>query len=275
MGRLRFTKMHGLGNDFVVVDGRGGAAHLSAHAMRTLADRHTGIGCDQVITLGPSAHAHATMAIHNADGSQAEACGNAARCVGALLIAEAGGGEVAIDTPAGVIRACDEGAGRIAVDMGEARFDWRAIPLSEPCDTLHLAIEAGPLRDPAAVSMGNPHAVFFVPDAEAVDLARWGPELEHHPFFPRRTNVEVATVRAPGEVRLRVWERGAGITRACGTGACATVVAAVRRGLGPRRAKVALDGGTLAIEWRDDGHVVMAGPAAVTFCGETAPGLLA
>ena len=193
------------------------------------------------------------------------------RCVAAALMTETGSDSIAVQTAGGVLSAEMRAHGLIAVDMGEARTGWRDIPLSEEADTLSLPIIEGPLSGPVAVSIGNPHCVFFVDDAEAVDLARLGPKLEHSPWYPERTNVEVATVLAKDRIRLRVWERGAGITQACGTGACATAVAARRRDLSDDTVTVTLDGGDLAIELRADGHVVMVGPVAVSFTGEIAP----
>ena len=267
--RLTFTKMHGLGNDFVVIDARAQPLALDEALARRIADRRTGIGCDQLIVIEPAkaSLADAFMRIRNADGGEVEACGNATRCVASLLMAEKNRDHVVIETVVGLLDAEAAGSGRIAVDMGEAKLDWRDIPLSEPRDTLHLGISLGQLADPVGVSMGNPHAVFFVPDAEAVDIAALGPPLEKHKLFPARCNIEVAQVLSPTRIRMRVWERGAGITRACGTGACAAVVAAARRGFTAREADVVLDGGTLKIDWRQDGHVIMTGPVSVSFSG--------
>jgi diaminopimelate epimerase len=271
-----FVKMHGLGNDFVVLDARSHALELSTDAVRAIADRRTGVGCDQLIVVAPPQDglADATMLIYNADGSEVAACGNASRCVGWLLMRESGRDKVVIQTRAGLLDAEWRGQHLVAVDMGPARLDWREIPLAEAVDTLHLGLHLGPLADPVAVSMGNPHAVFFVDDAEAVDLAALGPVLEHHTMFPERANIEVAQVLAPGRIRMRVWERGSGITMACGTGACATLVAAARRGLTGRQAEIVLDGGVLAIEWLPDDHVLMTGPVAVSFIGTLDPSLL-
>ena len=280
MSGLPFIKMHGLGNDFVVLDGRAGDLGLGAAQARAIADRRTGVGCDQVLAIEPSltGEAAAAMRIYNSDGSEAEACGNGTRCVAALLMGENGtdreGGHVVIETAAGLLDVARARDGQFTVDMGLARADWRDIPLAQAGDTLHLGIKQGPLADPVAVNIGNPHAVFFVDDADAVDLATHGPKLEHHTLFPERANIEAAQVRSATEIRLRVWERGAGLTRACGSGACAAVVAAARRGLTGRKAQVVLDGGTLAIEWAEDGHVLMTGPAAVSFTGELDPALL-
>ena len=270
MSGLDFLKMHGLGNDFVVLDGRTRTLAIDAEAARRIADRHTGVGCDQLLILGPARNgAAAALTIRNADGGEVAACGNGARCVAALLMDESGRASVTIETAAGPIRAARRQDGLIEVDMGPARLGWREIPLAkEVADTAHLPLSVGPLSAPVAVGMGNPHAVFFVPDAEAVDIARWGPQIERHPLFPERTNVEVCTVLSPDRIRMRVWERGAGVTRACGSGACAALVAAVRRGLADRRASLLLDGGRLEIQWREaDGHVLMAGPVAVSFRG--------
>lgn len=273
---LPFRKMHGLGNDFVVLDGRADprALALDPSRIRAIADRRAGIGCDQLIVVAPPTDrsADVRMLIFNADGSEVAACGNATRCVAWLAMAESGQNSVVIETHAGLLDAESRGPSQVAVDMGPARLDWREIPLAQAENTLHLGISAGPLADPVAVSMGNPHAVFFVEDAEAVDLAQFGPGLEHHPIFPERANIEVATILSAstdgnGRIRMRVWERGAGITPACGTGACATLVAAARRGLTPRRAELILDGGSLEIEWLPDDHVLMTGPVASSFTG--------
>jgi len=275
--------MHGLGNDFVVLDGRADsrALDLDPARVRAIADRRAGIGCDQLIVIAPPSDATADvrMLIFNADGSEVAACGNATRCVAWMAMAESGQPSVVIETRAGLLDAESRGPSQVAVDMGPARLDWREIPLSQAADTLHLGLCAGPLADPVAVSMGNPHAVFFVEDAEAIDLAALGPGLEHHPLFPERANIEIATVlpaadSGRGRIRMRVWERGAGITPACGTGACATLVAAARRGLTPRRAELILDGGTLEIEWLPDDHVLMTGPVATSFTGHLDPALL-
>jgi len=214
------------------------------------------------------------MGIRNADGSEAEACGNGARCVAALLMREAGTHHVTIETKGGLIEAISEPDGRITVDMGPARTDWRDIPLSAPVDPMHLPLQVGPLADGVGVSMGNPHAVFFVPDAEAIDLAALGPTLEHHALFPERANIEIAQILTRKSIRMRVWERGAGITRACGSGACATLVAAVLRGLTDRTAEIMLDGGPLTIAWRADEHVLMTGPVALSYSGTLSPALL-
>lgn len=274
---LPFRKMNGLGNDFVVIDLRHTNERMTTRAAAAIADRKTGIGCDQVITIedrdGPF------MGVWNADGSEVGACGNAARCVGAILLDETGDTGVAFETMSGVISAERAASGRISVDMGVPKFHWKQIPLAEETqDTRFVDIKLGPidkpvLWGPSAVNMGNPHCIFFVDDAEAQALDRFGPMIENHPMFPERANVSVAEVRGKQYIRLRVWERGAGVTKACGTAACAAVVAACRRRLTDRRATVELDGGLLAIEWRDDDHVIMTGPYELEFEGVLPEGL--
>jgi len=277
MSMIPFTKMHGLGNDFVVIDARERGIALSEAQTRAIADRHTGIGCDQLILIerAKAPQAAAFMRIRNADGGEVSACGNAARCVASLLMTEGARDALRIETASGLIEAEGLDDGRVTVDMGRPRTGWEEIPLSEPQDTLHLELSLGPLSDPVATGMGNPHATFFTDDAEAVDLPTLGPALEHHRLFPERCNIGVAQITAGGGIRLRVWERGAGLTRACGTGACAALVAAHRRGLTGRRAEVMLDGGRLEIEWRGNDHVMMTGPAAVSFTGAFDAGALA
>jgi diaminopimelate epimerase len=276
MSKIPFLKMHGLGNDFVVLDGRRETIAVDAAGARALADRHTGIGCDQVILLEPPRDPGALvlMRIRNPDGGEAEACGNASRCVADLLRRETGDARVRIETAAGVLEAEALPDGRIAVDMGPARTDWREIPLARAMDTDRVELSLGPLAAPVCTNIGNPHATFFVDDVEAIDLAALGPVLERHPLFPQRANIGVAAVRDRRNIRLRVWERGAGITRACGSGGCAALVAASRRELAGRQAAVALDGGILDIAWREDGHVIMTGPVALSFEGSFDPTLL-
>ena len=261
--------MQGLGNDFVVLDGRRVAVALDSAWLRAVADRRTGVGCDQIIVIEApdDAGADARIAVRNADGSRAEACGNGTRCVARLLMAETGRDRVVIDSDGGRLDCSTAAGGQITVDMGAARSNWRDIPLAHEADTLALDLGEPGLGPAVGVNVGNPHAVFFVDDAAAVDLERLGPRLEHNALFPERTNVEFAQVIDSSHIRLRVWERGAGVTRACGTGACACAVAGARRGLTGRTAEVALDGGVLSIEWRDDGHVLMTGPAAESFRG--------
>lgn len=262
-----FIKMHGLGNDFVVLDARaGGVPTMTSRLAAALADRKTGIGCDQLILLEPSAQADVRMRIFNADGSEVEACGNATRAVGLLL-----GKPASIETLGGML-ATDPVAGGVAVDMGEPRFDWDAIPLAYPLDTLSMPVGWEVLESPAAVNVGNPHVVFFVPNNQAIDLERLGPLIEHDPLFPARINVNVAAVVSRSEIRLRVWERGVGETRACGTGACATAIAAMRRGLVDRgQITVQLPGGPLLIGWGADNRITMTGPATESFRGSFDP----
>ena len=276
MNGLRFIKMHGLGNDFVVLDARAETVVIDAPCAQAIADRHTGVGCDQIITVEPpnSPDADAFMRIHNADGGEVEACGNGARCVAAMLMEERGSSRVMLETVAGLLPASSGPDGTVAVDMGEAKLDWQDIPLAEPADTRRFELSLGELTGPAAVNMGNPHAVFFVTDAESVPLAESGPVLEHHEMFPERANIGIAQILDATRLRLRVWERGVGITRACGSAACAAVVAAARRELTRRQARVTLDGGELDIAWRADGHVCMTGPIAVSFTGVLDPATL-
>lgn len=270
-----FLKMHGLGNDFVVIDARSAPFELSPRLVQAIADRRRGVGCDQLIVVEPphDAAADAFMTIRNADGSEAEACGNGSRCVASLLMNK-DRRTVRIETVAGLLDCAATRNGRITVDMGAARTDWRDIPLTQPCDTLHLPMAEGPLSDPVGVGVGNPHAVFFYPEAESLDLSLLGPILERHPVFPHGANIEVCAVLAANRLRMRVWERGAGVTQACGSGACAAAVAAHRRGLTGRKVDVVLDGGVLNIVWREDGHVLMTGPAVISFHGTLDPGLL-
>ena len=271
MTEINFIKMHGLGNDFVVLDARKQPDILSLTAadIRAIADRKTGVGCDQfiVIETAPSQDLDAFMRIRNADGGEVAACGNAARCVADLLMTEQGHDHTSFATAAGILEAERGENGLISVDMGPVHLDWRDIPLKEAVDTKEMKLSVGPLANPVAVNVGNPHAVFFVEDAETIDLQRWGPLLEHHDMFPERANIEVVHVRADGSLRMRVWERGVGITRACGSGACAALVAAARRGLTGRRGEVVLDGGSLMIEWQPDNHIVLTGPATLSFYG--------
>jgi len=260
--QVPFIKMHGLGNDFVVLDGREQALPPMTGALATaLADRRTGIGCDQLLLLEPSETADLRMRIFNADGSEVEACGNATRAIGLMH-----GRPARIETLAGIVTAAPSDNG-IAVEMGMPRFGWEEIPLAYAMDTHAMPVAWEQLADPIAVNVGNPHVIFFVPDTGAVDLARLGPEIEHDPLFPDRINVNVATITARDAITLRVWERGAGLTLACGTGACATAVGAMRRGLVDRAVTVTLPGGRLRIAWREDGQIIMTGPAAESFRG--------
>ena len=259
--KRQFRKMHGLGNDFVILDARDGALEVDESLARALADRRTGIGCDQLILLEPSETADIRMRIWNADGSEVEACGNATRCVATLI-----GGDSRIETKGGILAASASG-GAATIDMGEPRFGWDSIPLAYAMDTAAIPVGWDGLEHGFAVSVGNPHIVFFVDDADAVPLERLGPEIERDPLFPERINVNVASL-ADGAIRLRVWERGAGLTQACGTGACATAVAAISRKLVSSPVEVHLPGGSLTIDWRPGGSIRMSGPATHVFTGE-------
>ncbi len=256
-----FLKMHGAGNDFIVIDERAGPLGLTPGRIAALSDRRTGIGCDQFIVLGNAAGADAAMGIFNPDGSEAGACGNATRCVATLLFAESGRREQTIRTIAGNLPSEVLPNGLVRVDMGPVRLGWQDIPLATAMDTLHLDLPG----DPAAASMGNPHITFFAYPVD--DVSAIGPRMETDSLFPDRVNVGFAHVLAPDRMRLRVWERGAGLTMACGSGACAALVNAHRRGLTGRRATVIVDGGVLEIAWREDDHVLMTGPVATAYQG--------
>ncbi len=270
MSELPFIKMHGLGNDFVIVDAREGEILLDADRIRTISNRRLGVGCDQVLELRKplKSSAEVFMRIWNADGGQAEACGNGARCVAAMVMSESGDSETIIETVAGLLKAEAAGTGKVKVYMGKARTNWNEIPLSREMDTLSLDLAAGVLKNPVAVNVGNPHAVFFVNNIETVDIEELGPGLEADPLFPNRANIGIAEIQGQNSIRLRVWERGVGLTNACGSGACASVVAAVRRTLiTGRSATVVLDGGALEVDWLDDGQVCMTGPVSTSFMG--------
>ncbi|GLS85274.1 diaminopimelate epimerase [Cypionkella aquatica] len=267
---IAFMKMHGAGNDFVIIDSRGRDAVVTAKLAQALGDRHRGTGFDQLAEIRDSQTADFALDFWNSDGSRAEACGNATRCVANYMMHDLGRDALTLITKRGLLRAARQTDGRVSVNMGHPQLDWSEIPLSHATDTLHLPL-AG---DPTAVGIGNPHCVFFVADADSIDLAALGPGLEHHPLFPQRTNVEWAQLIAPDHLRMRVWERGAGITLACGSGTCATVVAAHLRGLTGRAVTVEADGGTLHVDWRDDG-VWLTGPTAHIFDGTLTPAFLA
>ena len=268
-----FLKMNGLGNDFVVVEARSAPFAPSEAEARAIADRDGGIGCDQLIAIEPSSRGDAFMRIWNADGGQVEQCGNAARCVGWLILEASGREHATLDTPGGLLDVTRAGAKAITVDMGKPGLDWTDIPLAEAMDTRGIELQVGPidnphLHTPGCVSMGNPHVVFFVADADVAPVREVGPLIEHHRLFPERVNVGFAQIKGRDRIRLRVWERGVGETRACGTGACAAVVAACRRRLTDRTVTVEMNGGDLVIEWRAaDEHVLMTGPVAVEFTG--------
>lgn len=266
---LGFMKMHGAGNDFVVIDSRGRGAVTTAALARALGDRNRGVGFDQLAEIRDSAEADFALDFWNADGSRAGACGNATRCVCDHVMRGLGRDAVTLVTARGLLRAVRRADGLVSVNMGQPQLDWREVPLAQEVDTLRLPL-AG---EPVAVGMGNPHCIRFVPDAEAVALAAEGPGMEHDPLFPERTNVEFASQTGPDRLRLRVWERGAGITLACGSGACATAVAANLRGLTGRQVVLEMDGGVLEVDWREDG-VWLTGPVAHVFDGWLAPAYL-
>ena len=268
-----FLKMNGLGNDFVVVEARTAPFAPSAEEVRAIANRERGIGCDQLVSIEPSGKADAKVRFWNAAGDEVGACGNASRCVGWLLMEAAGTDRAVMETQGGLLVANRAGDKVVSVDMGEPGLDWRQIPLAEEMDTRGIELQVGPIDDPilhtpGCVSMGNPHVVFFVPDAEIAPVREVGPMIEHHRLFPEGVNVGFAQIVGRDRIRLKVWERGAGLTKACGTGACAALVAAARRGLTDRKATQVLDGGELVVEWREsDGHVIMTGAAEVEFTG--------
>ncbi len=259
-------KMHGAGNDFVVIDRRAGGAPVTPALARAIGDRHRGIGFDQLAVIEADDQAAAKLTFFNADGSEAAACGNATRCIARHLMDETGEIALTLRTERGVLPATDIGDGRVSVNMGVPFLDWQDIPLAANVDTLHLPIDG----DPVATGIGNPHCTFFVENAEAVDLANRGAEIEHHPLFPERTNVQFAHLTGPDHLRMRVWERGVGPTLASGSSSCAVAVAAHRRGLTGRAVTLDLDGGQIEIDWRDDG-VWMTGPTAHVFDGVLTP----
>ncbi len=277
---IPFRKMHGLGNDFVVIDARGHDYPLGAKEFARIADRRFGIGCDQLILLGTADDADATMRIFNPDGGEVGACGNATRCIGALLAHEKGKPRASIRTRAGILRAEVTGS-IVAVDMGQPGLDWREIPLAgSTADTARVPLDVSAI-DPklpgwfSAVSMGNPHAIFFVENAMAHDLDVVGPRLEMHPIFPEKANISLAQQQGPNHFRVRVWERAAGATLACGTAACAVAVAAARLGIAEGDIRISLPGGDLVISRTPEGRVIMRGPFATSFSGVIDPSLLA
>ena len=261
---IPFMKMHGLGNDFVIIDSRGRGLRVDSALAKAMGDRHRGVGFDQLAELSDSPTGDLHLTFWNSDGSTAGACGNATRCIAHHILAETGQTKLHITTERGDLYALDAGEGLTSVNMGAPLLEWDEIPLAKAVDTLALPIEGAP----TATGMGNPHCTFFAEDAEAVAVTELGPTYEHHPLFPARTNVQWASLVGPDHIRMRVWERGAGLTEASGTSSCATVVAAARRGLlSGRKARVDLDGGTLFIDWREDG-VWMTGPSAHVFDGQ-------
>ncbi len=251
---LPFMKMHGLGNDFVVIDSRGLGDVMTPELARAIGDRHRGIGFDQLAIIATGAHdAHLTF--YNSDGTLSAACGNATRCIARHIMDETGAARLHLTTERGDLFAVDAGNGLTSINMGQPQLSWNEVPLAREMDTLELPIDGAP----TATGMGNPHCTFFVTDAEAVNLPTFGAAHEHHPLYPERTNVQVASIIGENHIRMRVWERGVGITLASGSSSCATTVAAARRGLTGRKVQIDLDGGTLHIDWREDG-VWMTGP---------------
>jgi diaminopimelate epimerase len=268
MAGVPYLKMNGLGNDFVVVDARADGRKFTPDAVRAITDRVKGVGADQFIVMEkPTAPGvDVFMRIYNCDGGEIDACGNATRCVAALVAEEMGKRAIMLQTNAGLLSA-EVTDDLVTVDMGKPRFDWDQIPLAEEfADTTGIELQIGPidapiLHTPSAVNVGNPHAIFWVSDVEAYDLGRFGPLLENHPIFPDRANIELAQVISPDRIKVRVWERGAGLTLACGTGACAVAVAAARKGLANRKVTIELPGGPLQLDWRiSDDHILMTGP---------------
>jgi len=268
-----FLKMNGLGNDFVVVEALERPFAPSAEEVRAICDRTKGIGCDYLVVLESTPDADARMRFWNADGETVGACGNASRCVGWLMMQASGRDQALLQTDDRLLQASRAGDNRVTVDMGAPGLDWRDIPLEEEMDTRGVELQVGPIDNPlmhtpGCVSMGNPHVVFFVDDAQAAPVREIGSMIEHHRLFPQGANVGFAQIKGPDRIRLRVWERGAGLTKACGTGACAALVAAARRNLTGRKATLELDGGELEIAWREsDDHVLMTGAIAVEFTG--------
>ena len=277
MSGLNFIKMHGLGNDFVVLDGRERLPALTEPVVRAIADRHIGVGCDQLIVLEQPTNGAADvfMRIYNADGSQSGACGNATRCIGNMIMGEIGRAHATIETTAGLLAITQAGEGMVSVDMGPVNNAWNEIPLSHRVDTLNLPVTVEGLPEPVAINVGNPHMVFFVEDASIAPIDTLGHELEYHPLFPQRTNVQMAEVLSYDRIRLKTWERGAGRTMASGSSACATLAAAHRRGLTGRSAEIIMDGGSLLINWREDNHITQTGPSSISFSGVLDASLLA
>ncbi|MHC8508293.1 MAG: diaminopimelate epimerase [Rhodospirillales bacterium] len=269
-----FLKMHGLGNDFAVFDARRAPVRLDGASARAVADRRRGVGCDQVIVIEPPKEGGGAeaagvpfMRIFNADGGEAGACGNATRCVGALLMAETGAETTAVETLAGVLNIQAAPGGAVRVDMGPVRTDWSEVPLARETDTLEVDFALGPFARPVCHNVGNPHAVFFVENAAHALLEELGPQIEHDPLFPERVNVQAVTVMDRAHLALRTWERGAGLTKASASGACAALVGAVRRGFSERRAEVRCPGGALMIEWDDNNRVHQEGPVSHAYTG--------
>ncbi|MGV6840137.1 MAG: diaminopimelate epimerase [Planktomarina sp.] len=259
---LHFMKMHGLGNDFVVLDCRKTPNPMTATLARAIGDRHCGVGFDQLAVIENTDAADVRLIFYNSDGSTAGACGNATRCIARHILDETGRDDMTLQTERGILSARRVDDTLTAVNMGQPQLTWQEVPLAEDVDLLHLPIDG----DPVATGMGNPHCTFFVEDADTVDLEGQGARFEHHPLYPQRTNVQFAHVLGSDHLRMRVWERGAGVTLASGSSSCAVAVAAARRGLTGRKVKIDLDGGQIDIDWREDG-VWMTGPTAHVFNG--------
>jgi len=275
-----FNKMNGLGNDFVVLDHRASGFDITGDVVRAIANRDSGIGCDQLIVMSRSKIADVRMRIWNSSGGEVESCGNATRCISDILFRETGKDTILVDTDGGLLIATQAENDLISVDMGAPKFDWQDIPLAEEFfDTTGIELQIGPIDDPilhtpSVVNVGNPHAIFWVEDVESCDLARTGPMLEMHPVFPQGANISLAKVDGD-HITLKVWERGAGLTKACGTGACAAAVCAARKKLTGRKVTVTLPGGDLEIEWRtSDNHMIMTGPVEYEFEGELPQNLI-
>ena len=274
MTEIPFIKMHGLGNDFVVIDGRSGQVacgmRFDQNKVKSIADRRTGIGCDQFIVVEDPRveEADAFMRIYNSDGGEVHACGNATRCVGSLLLGEKNKEKVFIETNVDLLEVESKSRGEITANMGLPKFDWEDVPLRSETDTLYLSLDQGPLSNPSAVNVGNPHVTFFVEKADTIDLASLGPIIENNSIFPERANIGIAEIVSSSYIRLRVWERGVGITLACGTAACAAAVNGYRRKLTQRKVIIGMDGGELSVDWNSNGQIYMTGPVAKSFLGQ-------
>ena len=271
---IPFRKMNGLGNDFVVLDARAHAIPMNTAIAQAISNRQTGIGCDQLIIIEADPAADAFMRIRNCNGDEVDACGNATRCIGDILMHEQNASSVTIRTNAGMLECSRTSTpGIITADMGRPKLQWDQIPIAEEMDTRLIELQIGPidnpiLHSPGVVNVGNPHCIFWVEDVDAPDLETIGPMLEYHPMFPQRANISLAHVSSRTDITLKVWERGAGLTRACGSAACAALVAAVRRKFTERKATIHLPGGSLTIEWREhDSHILMSGPFEYEFDG--------
>ena len=278
---IPFRKMNGLGNDFVVINARQKPLAISEEQARAIADRKSGVGCDQLIVMEKSDQADVTMRIWNAEGGEVESCGNASRCIADIIMTETGRDTATIMTKGGFLAARKAGALLVTIDQGKPKFAWDQIPLSEKfADTRHIELSVGPLdaplmHSPSVVNVGNPHCIFWVKDLAVANLGKVGPMLEYHPLFPQRTNVEMAKVVARDHVMVNVWERGAGLTKACGTAACAVMAAGFRIRIIDAKCRVTLPGGDLFMAVNEaNGHVLMTGPVAYEYDGVLPDGLL-